>query len=98
MQFDESQIINEYLTPSLGNFKEELNPEEIKKCLVADINISDGEKDHENKNFQPSTSPILTRLLNSLLIKKALGKKTMKTKIFKPVINSNKTYYFPMFW
>jgi len=47
-KFDESQIINEYLTPSLGNFKEELNPEEIKKCLIADINISDGEKEFEN--------------------------------------------------
>lgn len=47
-KFDETQIVNEYLIPSLGSFNEELKPEELKKSLTEDIDLSAGEKDFEN--------------------------------------------------
>ncbi len=46
-KFDESQIVNEYLIPSIGNFKEDLNPAEIKKSLSEEIDFNASEKDFE---------------------------------------------------
>ena len=47
-KFNDSQIINEYLIPSLGNFNENFDLQEMKKCILSDIDVNDGEKEFEN--------------------------------------------------